>query len=138
MTSHIYITQVTQVCVSSSTEGECSRSASGVMMRSGAGKHTSEGGVIYTGEWHGDKVCIYCACVCVCASLPLMWLLIHALSPHRCMAEGPCSIPPEHYMKENSKTTCTTAREHTPSQTAVLTRVTFRRTGEKKESIFGT
>ncbi|XP_019134506.2 MORN repeat-containing protein 2 [Larimichthys crocea] len=37
-------------------EGECSRCASGVMMRSGAGKHTSEGGVIYTGEWHEDKM----------------------------------------------------------------------------------
>ncbi|XP_076578022.1 MORN repeat-containing protein 2 [Chaetodon auriga] len=37
-------------------EGECSRSTSGVMMRSGAGKHTSAGGVIYTGEWREDKM----------------------------------------------------------------------------------
>ncbi|XP_042367326.1 MORN repeat-containing protein 2 isoform X2 [Plectropomus leopardus] len=36
-------------------EGECS-SASGVMMRSGAGKHTSAGGIIYTGEWSEDKM----------------------------------------------------------------------------------
>lgn len=46
----------------SSTEGECSSSASGVMVRSGAGTHTSAGGVIYTGEWHEDKVCIYSVC----------------------------------------------------------------------------
>ncbi|XP_040001023.1 MORN repeat-containing protein 2 isoform X3 [Xiphias gladius] len=37
-------------------EGECSKSASGVMMRSGAGKHTSANGIIYTGEWHEDKM----------------------------------------------------------------------------------
>ncbi|XP_049892455.1 MORN repeat-containing protein 2 isoform X2 [Epinephelus moara] len=37
-------------------EGECSMSASGVMMRSGSGKHTSAGGIIYTGEWHEDKM----------------------------------------------------------------------------------
>lgn len=125
----------------SSTEGECSRCASGVMMRSGAGKHTSAGGVIYTGEWLEDKVCIFC----VCTSLPLMsvrWYFLRGSScvcsvPHRCMVEGPCSIPLEHYMKENSKTTCTTAREHTPSQTALLTKVTFMRTG-KKQAIFGT
>ncbi|XP_034529662.1 MORN repeat-containing protein 2 isoform X1 [Notolabrus celidotus] len=38
-------------------EGECSRGASGAMVRSGPGKHTSAGGVIYTGEWTEDKVC---------------------------------------------------------------------------------
>ncbi|XP_068163413.1 MORN repeat-containing protein 2 isoform X1 [Antennarius striatus] len=37
-------------------EGECSRSASGVVMRSGAGKHTSANGVVYTGEWKKDKM----------------------------------------------------------------------------------
>ncbi|XP_067438337.1 MORN repeat-containing protein 2 isoform X2 [Thunnus thynnus] len=37
-------------------EGECSRSASGVITRSGFGKHTSASGVIYTGEWHEDKM----------------------------------------------------------------------------------
>ncbi|XP_034381739.1 MORN repeat-containing protein 2 isoform X2 [Cyclopterus lumpus] len=38
------------------SEGECSRSASGVMKRSGAGKHTSAGGIIYTGEWMEDQM----------------------------------------------------------------------------------
>ncbi|XP_053169708.1 MORN repeat-containing protein 2 [Scomber japonicus] len=37
-------------------EGECSRSESGVITRSGSGKHTSVNGVIYTGEWHEDKM----------------------------------------------------------------------------------
>ncbi|KAF7658445.1 hypothetical protein LDENG_00012420 [Lucifuga dentata] len=37
-------------------EGECSRSTSGVMMRSGSGTHTSASGIIYTGEWHEDKM----------------------------------------------------------------------------------
>ncbi|XP_075968039.1 MORN repeat-containing protein 2 isoform X2 [Anarhichas minor] len=37
-------------------EGECDSSALGVMKRSGAGKHTSAGGVIYTGEWLEDKI----------------------------------------------------------------------------------
>ncbi|XP_054480941.1 MORN repeat-containing protein 2 [Anoplopoma fimbria] len=37
-------------------EGECSRSASGVMKRSGAGKHTSACGIIYIGEWLEDKM----------------------------------------------------------------------------------
>uniref|UniRef100_A0A3Q3IX02 MORN repeat containing 2 n=2 Tax=Monopterus albus TaxID=43700 RepID=A0A3Q3IX02_MONAL len=37
-------------------EGECSRSESGVIMRSGTGKHTSPSGVIYNGEWHEDKM----------------------------------------------------------------------------------
>ncbi|KAK2883152.1 MORN repeat-containing protein 2 [Channa argus] len=37
-------------------EGECSRLASGVIMRSGTGKHTSENGIVYTGEWHEDKM----------------------------------------------------------------------------------
>lgn len=38
------------------TEGECSRSASGTLMRNGVGKHTSANGIIYIGEWHEDKV----------------------------------------------------------------------------------
>ncbi|KAA8580061.1 hypothetical protein FQN60_005596 [Etheostoma spectabile] len=37
-------------------EGECNRAASGVMMRSGTGKHTSAGGTTYTGEWLEDKM----------------------------------------------------------------------------------
>ncbi|XP_071357931.1 MORN repeat-containing protein 2 [Trachinotus anak] len=37
-------------------EGEFSRSASGALMRSGIGKHTSVNGIIYTGEWHDDKM----------------------------------------------------------------------------------
>ncbi|CAG5927677.1 unnamed protein product [Menidia menidia] len=37
-------------------EGECSRSGSGVLVRSGRGKHTSAGGVVYIGEWHEDKM----------------------------------------------------------------------------------
>ncbi|XP_056223734.1 MORN repeat-containing protein 2 [Seriola aureovittata] len=37
-------------------EGECSRSASGALMRSGVGKHTSADGIIYTGEWLQDKM----------------------------------------------------------------------------------
>lgn len=40
-------------------------------------------------------------------------------------------------MKENSKTTCTTAQERTPSLTDPLTKVTFRRTGMQLV-IFGT
>lgn len=64
----------------SSTEGECSRSASGVMMRSGAGKHTSASGVIYTGEWCEDKVCVYCVCTLRLMMYDPLWLLIHALS----------------------------------------------------------
>lgn len=39
-----------------STEGECIKSASGVLMRSGAGKHTSADGAMYTGKWRKDKV----------------------------------------------------------------------------------
>lgn len=130
-----------QLCqLLSPTEGECSRSASGVMMRSGAGKHTSAGGVIYTGEWCEDQVCVYCVCTLLLMMYGPLWLLIHALSHsvwlvHRCMAGAPCSIPLEHVMKENSKTTRTTAREHTPSQTVVLTKVTFTRTGEKQTAV---
>lgn len=56
---------------------------------------------------------------------------LHLCPSLRCMAEGLSSIPLEHYMKENSKTTCTTAQEHTLSQTALLTKVTFTRTGKK-------
>ncbi|KAL0964548.1 hypothetical protein UPYG_G00325470 [Umbra pygmaea] len=37
-------------------EGECSRSSDGVVLRRGMGKHTSAGGVTYTGEWHDDKI----------------------------------------------------------------------------------
>uniref|UniRef100_A0A3Q0RKN7 MORN repeat containing 2 n=1 Tax=Amphilophus citrinellus TaxID=61819 RepID=A0A3Q0RKN7_AMPCI len=37
-------------------EGECSRSACGATVRSGVGKHTSASGIIYTGEWHEDKM----------------------------------------------------------------------------------
>ncbi|XP_028256309.1 MORN repeat-containing protein 2 [Parambassis ranga] len=37
-------------------EGDCCQSASGSLMRSGTGKHTSAGGVIYTGDWHEDKM----------------------------------------------------------------------------------
>lgn len=63
-----------------------------------------------------------------------MWLNKHNLplcrSP-RCMVEGPCSIPLEHNMKENSKTTCTTAQEHTPSQMVLCVKVTFIITGKK-------
>lgn len=70
-----------QLCqLLSPTEGECSRSASGVMMRSGAGKHTSAGGVIYTGEWCEDKVCVYCVCTLLLMMYGPLWLLIHALS----------------------------------------------------------
>lgn len=126
----------------SSTEGECSRSASGVMMRSGAGKHTSASGVIYTGEWCEDKVC--CCLLCVYLTSYDVWspvvthtcsLSLCACLVHRCMAGGPCSSPLEHVMKENSKTICTTARERTPSQTAVLTKVTFTRTGKKQTAV---
>lgn len=47
-----------------SAEGECSRSESGAVMRSGTGKHTSAGGVVYTGEWREDKVCmVFTVCV---------------------------------------------------------------------------
>lgn len=63
-----------------------------------------------------------------------MWLNKHNLplcrSP-RCMVEGPCSILLEHNMKENSKTTCTTAQEHTPSQMVLCVKVTFIITGKK-------
>lgn len=80
-----------------STEGECSRSASGVMMRSGAGKYTSAGGIIYTGEWHEDKVCIYC----VCTSFLFMpvWLyflcglVTHALSLSQMHGRGTMQHP---------------------------------------------
>uniref|UniRef100_A0A665WCY8 MORN repeat containing 2 n=1 Tax=Echeneis naucrates TaxID=173247 RepID=A0A665WCY8_ECHNA len=37
-------------------EGECSRSASGALMRNGVGKHTSANGIIYTGEWLEDRM----------------------------------------------------------------------------------
>uniref|UniRef100_A0A672ZLI4 MORN repeat containing 2 n=1 Tax=Sphaeramia orbicularis TaxID=375764 RepID=A0A672ZLI4_9TELE len=37
-------------------EGEYCSSASGVMVRSGTGKHTSASGIIYTGEWQDDKM----------------------------------------------------------------------------------
>ncbi|XP_029902063.1 MORN repeat-containing protein 2 [Myripristis murdjan] len=37
-------------------EGERSWSASGVLMRSGTGKQISANGIIYTGEWHEDKM----------------------------------------------------------------------------------
>ncbi|XP_029016109.1 MORN repeat-containing protein 2-like [Betta splendens] len=37
-------------------EGECCTSASGVMMRSGTGRHISANGLKYTGEWHEDKM----------------------------------------------------------------------------------
>lgn len=47
------------------------------------------------------------------------------------MVEGPCSIPLEHNMKENSKTTCTTAQEHTPSRMVLCVKVTFIITGKK-------
>lgn len=36
-------------------------------------------------------------------------------------------------MKENSKTTCTTAQEHTPSQMVLCVKVTFIITGKKKK-----
>lgn len=48
--------------LSPSTEGECSSFAPGVIMRSGTGSHTSASGIIYTGEWHEDKVWIHCVC----------------------------------------------------------------------------
>ncbi|XP_047192297.1 MORN repeat-containing protein 2 isoform X2 [Scophthalmus maximus] len=38
-------------------EGECGLSASGAMVRCGAGKHTSANGIIYMGEWHEDRMC---------------------------------------------------------------------------------
>ncbi|MED6263231.1 hypothetical protein CHARACLAT_002423 [Characodon lateralis] len=37
-------------------EGQCSRSASGALVRSGIGKHTSVSGIIYMGEWCEDKM----------------------------------------------------------------------------------
>ncbi|XP_074554064.1 MORN repeat-containing protein 2 [Halichoeres trimaculatus] len=37
-------------------EGECSMAASGALVRSGTGTHTSAGGMIYTGEWHEDAL----------------------------------------------------------------------------------
>ncbi|XP_012728980.2 MORN repeat-containing protein 2 [Fundulus heteroclitus] len=37
-------------------EGQCSRSASGELVRSGIGKHTSASGIVYTGDWHEDKM----------------------------------------------------------------------------------
>ncbi|KAM4569774.1 MORN repeat-containing protein 2 [Odontesthes bonariensis] len=37
-------------------EGECSRSASGVLVRSGKGKHISASGITYIGEWCEDKM----------------------------------------------------------------------------------
>lgn len=115
------------------TEGECSGSASEGVKRSGAGKHASAGGVIYTGEWLEDKVCVqYSWCLLLNAGW-LHLLVTHACSlSSRCTAEGPCSIPLEPSMKENSKTTCTTARERTPSRTAPLTKVTFTTTGDSQ------
>lgn len=110
----------------SSTEGECSRSESGVMMRSGTGKYSSAEGVVYTGEWCEDKVCKYC--VCVLHDVSFLWLLTCSLALchlHRCMAQGPCSILLELFTQGSSKTTCTTAREHTLSPMGVLTKVTF-------------
>lgn len=50
---------VMNLCRLSSTEGKCLRSESGELKRSGAGKHTSADGSVYTGEWHEDKVCVY-------------------------------------------------------------------------------
>ncbi|XP_028845918.1 MORN repeat-containing protein 2 isoform X2 [Denticeps clupeoides] len=38
------------------SEGECCRTAEGVLMRHGVGKHTSGSGVIYKGEWKDDKM----------------------------------------------------------------------------------
>ncbi|XP_029681339.1 MORN repeat-containing protein 2 isoform X2 [Takifugu rubripes] len=38
-------------------EGECIKSASGGLMRSGTGKHTSADGAMYTGKWRKDKMC---------------------------------------------------------------------------------
>ncbi len=101
-------------------------------MRSGAGTHTSAGGVIYTGEWHEDKVCNYCSCHDSLWFLHCcIFLSSYSHISHRCMAEEPCSIRLELYMKENSKTTCTTAWEHTPSKTAPFIKDTFTRTGMK-------
>ncbi|XP_072309602.1 MORN repeat-containing protein 2 [Eucyclogobius newberryi] len=37
-------------------EGQCSESASGAIVRGGAGKHISSGGVVYVGEWREDKM----------------------------------------------------------------------------------
>ncbi|XP_026217268.1 MORN repeat-containing protein 2 isoform X1 [Anabas testudineus] len=37
-------------------EGDYSRSATGVILRSGTGKHISANGILYTGEWHEDKM----------------------------------------------------------------------------------
>lgn len=69
--SHVYI--AVTYCRSHhlffSSEGECSKTPSGVLMRGGVGKHTSTDGVTYIGEWHDDKVCI---CMCVCTLPPLM------------------------------------------------------------------
>lgn len=43
----------------SSAEGKCIVDESGAMKRSGAGKHSSADGSVYTGEWHKDKVRLY-------------------------------------------------------------------------------
>lgn len=47
----------------SPAEGECTSSESGLMMRSGVGKHTSADGATYTGEWREDKVRTCSKCV---------------------------------------------------------------------------
>lgn len=133
--SHVYI--AVTYCRSHhlffSSEGECSKTPSGVLMRGGVGKHTSTDGVTYIGEWHDDKVCI---CMCVYTTFSDACVLVFPLmlslcASHRCMAEGPWSIPLVLYMKENSKTTCTTARGLTPSQMALLIKANFMRTGKE-------
>ncbi|XP_062429513.1 MORN repeat-containing protein 2 isoform X2 [Rhea pennata] len=37
-------------------EGECTRTAEGVLKRNGFGVHTSPGGVTYAGNWENDKM----------------------------------------------------------------------------------
>ncbi|XP_035002995.1 MORN repeat-containing protein 2 isoform X1 [Hippoglossus stenolepis] len=37
-------------------EGESFKSASGVMVRTGVGKQTTANWIVYTGEWHEDKM----------------------------------------------------------------------------------
>lgn len=54
-----FLIVIMNLCNLSSTEGKCIRSESGELKRSGAGKHTSADGSIYTGEWHEDKVCAF-------------------------------------------------------------------------------
>lgn len=68
--------------------------------------------------------------------LTALWLLtLSVCASPRCVAKGPCSTPLEHSMKENSKTTCTTAQGPTRSQMDLRTEVTFMRTG-RKQSVF--